>query len=476
MRTALSLILVILGPSLFGSSLLGPSLATAQLSAPELQDVHQRLHHFDFDDPASVSVLRDLGVYLRTNVSASESHRREASFLQLVTATDLLLISRLHQTGFEAAIAGAMNVEESALVETLKAGLQELSAGVYSETATDAFHALDGTQEIYGPRSALGYFAAVSEAASAHDPVARLSRLAEDVCGEIAVCPAPFVHFGADGRRAIAAVQTALSRLNAFQRRSTGEDPFVAAVGDAFSNYKTQFEQIELEPEARLDGITLSTAGPRENDVAVDSLIVIRPQEVCIGSVARVRFTVGHAEAFGRGAGIPLLPETHCVAVPRSLRPFPTPMADLVTALAPLAGTEHLGVGGSEDAPAHLLTRVWLSALEAGVTPHALVGQGDDGHLAALRAVAVRGEDGSAIQVHVRLGGHTIAVRGSGERAVPRRSGPDGWSFDFDTLETFARDSRTTSVRYMHSLPLGSLTATAFYIAPRETHVTLVMP
>ncbi|MFT5357437.1 MAG: hypothetical protein ACI9KE_004674 [Polyangiales bacterium] len=455
---------------------LGSAVSEAQLSAPELEEAHQRLRTFDFADPSGVELLSDLGVYLRTNVAATESHRREASFLRYVVATDMLLISRWRQTGLEGAIARAMDVDEGELVESLKAGLAPLTAGVYSQTANDALYALNESQEVRGPRSALGYFAAVAEAASAHDPIARLARLSDDVCADGGECPAPFHYFRADGRRAIATVQAALGRLASFQREAHSEDPFVLALGDAFANYQELFQQIQLAPEARLGEITLSAAGPREADVLVESLIVIRPEEVCVGTIARVRFREGHAEAYSDSAGIPLLPETLCVPVPQSLRPFPTPMPELVTALAPLANCEHLGVGGSDDAPAHLLTRVWLSALSAGVTPHALVGRGEDGHLAALRAVAVRGEDGSAIQVHIRLGGHTIAVRGSGERSLPRRPGPDGWSFDYDTLETFARDSRTTSVRYMHSLPLGSLTATAFYIAPRESHVTLVMP
>lgn len=467
MRIVLSALLVLL---------VGSSSVEAQLSAPELEEAHQRLRSFDFGDPDNLEMLRDLGVYLRTNVAATESHRREASFLRSVVATDMLLISRWRDSALEGAIAQAMGVDEEHLVESLKAALAPLTAGIYSDTASDALSALNESQEVRGPRSALGYFAAVAGAATAHDPIAHLARLSSDVCAEGGECPAPFHHFREDGRRAIATVQTALGRLAAFQRTADGEDPFVLALGDAFANYQTLFQQIQLSPEARLGEITLSAAGPRETDVIVNSLIVIRPQEVCVGTVAHVRFQDGHAEVYGESAGIPLLPDTRCVPVPRSLRPFPTPMAELVTALTPLANTAHLGVGGSDDAPAHLLTRVWLSALSAGVTPDALVGRGEDGHLAALHAVAVRGEDGSAIQVHVRLGGHTIAVRGSGERSLPRRQGPNGLSFDYETLETFARDSRTTSVRYMHSLPLGSLTATAFYIAPRESHVTLVMP
>ena len=455
---------------------LGSSLAEAQLSSPELEAAHQRLRTLDFNDPNNVEILRDLDVYLRTNVSATESHRREASFLRAVVATDMLLISRRRDLGFEGVIADALNVEESQLVETLKDHLLPLTHGIYSETVADALGALEGSQDARGPRSALGYFAAVAEAATAHDPIARLAQLSEDVCADEGECPAPFHHFRADGRRAIATMQTALGRVGAFQGDAHRGDPFVMAVGDAYANYRALFEQVQLSPEARLGDLTLSAAGPRETDVVVDSLIVIRPQEVCVGTVAHVRFRAGHAEVYGESAGIPLLPDTLCVRVPDSLRPFPTPMDDLVTALAPLANSQHLGVGGTDDAPAHLLTRVWLSAVRAGVTPHALVGQGEDGHLAALRAVAVRGDDGSAIQVHVRMGGHTIAVRGAGEVSVPRLPGPNGLSFDYDTLETFARDSRTTSVSYMHSLPLGSLTATAFYIAPRESHVTLVMP
>ncbi|MFK8001492.1 MAG: hypothetical protein AB8H86_17990 [Polyangiales bacterium] len=456
--------------------MLGSASTQAQLSAPELEEAHQRLRSFDFSAPANVNLLAELGVYLRTNVAATESHRREASFLRSVVATDMLLISRWRESGLESDIAAAMGVEEQQLVERLKADLAPLTAGIYSETANDALNALNESQEVRGPRSALGYFAAVAEAAASHDPIAHLARLSDDVCADEGQCPSPFHHFREDGRRAIATVQTALGRLAAFQREAHSEDPFILALGDAFANYQASFQGIQLSPEARLGDITLSAAGPRENDVAVNSLIVIRPQEVCVGTVAHVRFEEGHAEVYGESAGVPLLPDIRCVPVPRSLRPFPTPMPELVTALTPLANTSHLGVGGSDDAPAHLLTRVWLSALRAGVTPDALVGRGEDGHLAALHAVAVRGDDGSAIQVHVRLGGHTVAVRGSGERSLPRRPGPDGLSFDYEALETFARDSRTTSVRYMHSLPLGSLTATAFYIAPRESHVTLVMP
>lgn len=467
MRIALSALLFLV---------LGSASAVAQLSAPELEETHRRLRAFDFSDPANVDLLADLGVYLRTNVAATESHRREASFLRSVVATDMLLISRWRNSGLESAIAQAMGVEEEDLEERLKADLAPLTAGIYSETANDALSALNESREVHGPRSALGYFASVAEAAADHDPIAHLARLSSDVCAEGGECPAPFRHFREAGRRAVATVQTALGRLAAFQREARSEDPFIRAVGDAFADYEASFRDIQLSPEARLGGIALSAAGPRENDVAVTSLIVIRPQEVCVGTVAHVRFREGHAEVFGQSAGVPLLPDTRCVPVPRSLRPFPTPMPELVTALTPLANTSHLGVGGSDDAPAHLLTRVWLSALQAGVTPDALVGRGEDGHLAALHAVAVRGEDGSAIQVHIRLGGHTIAVRGSGERSLPRRPGPNGLSFDYEALETFARDSRTTSVRYMHSLPLGSLTATAFYIAPRESHVTLVMP
>lgn len=456
--------------------MLGSASAEAQLSAPELEEAHQRLRSFDFSDAASVELLADLGVYLRTNVAATESHRREASFLRSVVATDMLLISRWRNSGLESDIAQAMGVEEAQLEDRLKAELAPLTAGIYSETANDALNALNASQEVRGPRSALGYFAAVAEAAAAHDPIAHLARLSSDVCADGGDCPPPFRHFRADGRRAVATVQTALARLALFQRESHSEDPFVRALGDAFANYEELFRGIQLSPEARLGDIALSAAGPRENDVVVNSLVVIRPQEVCVGTVAHVRFPEGHAEVYAESAGVPLLPDTRCVPVPRSLRPFPTPMPGLVAALTPLANTRHLGVGGSDDAPAHLLTRVWLSALRAGVTPDALVGRGEDGHLAALHAVAVRGDDGSAIQVHVRLGGHTVAVRGSGERSLPRRPGPDGLSFDYEALETFARDSRTTSVRYMHSLPLGSLTATAFYIAPRESHVTLVMP
>ncbi len=462
-----------------------PAVAGAQLSSPALDRAHAALRQYDAEGESTLNVVRDLNRFLHEEgTDAPTAIRREAAFLRAVVTADLFLLA--HHAGDEARlrhVAELFDIGPHALAAALIRELHRLESGVYAETAHDALAALNAVEHpdqaetrISGPRTMVVRLDRFVAAAESEDPVTSLATFSVDPCSEEEACPSPYDRFEGPGRRAIAAMTQAFSLLEEMHRMEAHGEPFIDALGDTFTRLSQRLRQVELHPEARLNAVALSPAGPRANDVAISTLVLIQSNQVCFGGAGHVRFDGGQPQLVPATEGVPVLPDTTCTALPRSFRPFPTPISSLVEAFAPLANAPDLAIGGSADAPAHLLSRVWLSAQRAGVTPVAIAGRADDGSLVAVRAAAVRGEDGSAIQVYVRLGGHTVAVRGGGERQLPRLRTEGGLAFDYTGLQALARDTRSTSVRYMHSVPLGSLTTTAFHIAPSQHPVTFVLP
>lgn len=458
------------------------------LTDPVLVRARTTLARYDFFGDDTFGVIGELGSFVeraqRDAVRAGHTDSatlREARFLRAMSAADLTLLAEFRRDpALRTRIAAAYGVTENALVGRLLEDLSRVEVGVYAPVVRDARqalqliagHAPDWT--VPGERRDALYVAAAGRAATATDPVAALATLGTDPCPDN--CAGIFARFDVVGRRAIDAVQKVFIVLDRLAQRGDGGDPFSRALSVDVVIDRLAFRGLVLEPEPRIApefGLSVASAGAAA--MRPDAVVSVHAHEVRVGFLSRVTFESGQARALA--AGSPILPEFARIPIPGSLRPFPTAIDSVSAALrTTLAGAQQVAVGGSADAEAHLLTRVWLSCDDAGFTPSALVGVSEHGELRGVAARALHGDDDSAMQVYLRYGGHTVSRRGGAAADIPRLHTAEGMRFDWSTLSEYAHDSRSASVRFMGGISFATFAQTAFVVARDGHPVTIVLP
>lgn len=467
---------------------LSAQVSAQALTDPTLSRARVTLARYDFFGDDTFGVIAELGSFIERAQRDVElaghtdsSTLREARFLHAMAAADLTLLAEFRrEPALRTRIAAAYGVTEDVLVQRILADLSRVEVGVYAPVVRDARqalqliagHAPDWT--VPGERRDALYVAAASRAATATDPVAALATLGTDPCASN--CAGIFARFDAEGRRAIDAVQKVFIVLDRLAQRGDGGDPFSRALSVDVVIDRLAFRGLVLEPEPVLaPEFGLSAASANAAALRPDAVVSVHPHEIRVGFLPRVTFESGRAEALA--AGSPILPEFARIAIPGSLRPFPTAIDSVSESLrTTLAGAQQVAVGGAPDAEAHLLTRVWLSCDDAGFTPNALVGVGSSGELRGVAARAIHGDDDSAMQVYLRYGGHTVSRPGGAASDIPRLHTADGMRFDWSTLSEYAHDTRSASVRFMGGVSFATFAQTAFVVGQGGRPVTIVLP
>ncbi|MEO0324537.1 MAG: hypothetical protein AAF447_16360 [Myxococcota bacterium] len=457
-------------------------------TASAVDRARQGLQSYDLEGRTTTRLISELGDFVAAHRGEESPTLREARFMRSMAAADLVLLADHHGTPeLVGRVAAAYGLAPGALLAQLDADLAALEIGVYAASARDARHALSlhaGARETTrerprGARGDLLTLAAIREAAAAEEPLPALAALAEDPCpsGPWNDCEATFAHFAERGRRAVA-VMAEVGPMVQRLRAQAQVDPFAAAVLLDVHRDLEAVAGLELRPAPSLgEELSLAHVTTEAPRVRVDVVMGVTASEVRFGFVPHVRFDdEGHPELVA--AGVPILPHTVAVPFPRTLRPFPGPLGALRDALAAhVPEGAVIGLGTTSDAPAHLVTRAWLSAEAAERTPGVFVAA-DAGD--TLRGVPMRGRHGpsdAARQLFVRLGGHSVKTRGGGSVDIPRvRSDNGRLHFDYATLESRLAGDRTTSVRFMSSLDGQSLTTTVFLAAPARRPLVLELP
>ncbi|MEM1416614.1 MAG: hypothetical protein AAGH15_17010, partial [Myxococcota bacterium] len=461
--------------------LVGAGVASAQ-DAGTLHRSRHALRTYDLEGSGSTDVLRALGGFVASQPEGPL--RREGRFLRTVAAADLVLLSDHHGTPeLVGRVAEAYGVAPQALLWQLDADLEAIAIGIYAPVAEDARHALQrlaGTATGDRPEGARGdllRLAEIRQAASAREPLAALAAIGEDPCPEGDCDDDVYAHFDASGRKAVAATAE-IAAIVLRLRAQAPVDPFAAAVLLDVDQDLEAVIGLELHPTPSLGAeLHLAHAVDAAAPVDVDVVIAAQSDEVRFGFVPHVRFdAIGRPELIARGE--PILPHTQSVALPRTLRPFPGALDALVEALRRAVPEDAIvALGTTCEAPAHLVTRAWISAETAERTPRFFVGADDAD---TLRGVAMDGRHGASDamnQLFVRLGGHSLKRRGGATFDIPRVRGDDGaLRFDYATLDARVASDRTTSLRYMSSLDGQSLTTTVFLAAPADGPIVLELP
>ncbi|MEM9864275.1 MAG: hypothetical protein AAF938_21930 [Myxococcota bacterium] len=447
--------------------LLVPSTSFADRSL--LDRAHDALHHYELDGGGTLELLAELNAFVAAG-DHEPAVAHEAEFLRAVVASDLWLLAEQssQREAVQRAVGGASAEETEAVIV---GRLRDAAAGIYASVAEDSLRALEvqsgPLRAPMGSRSAYAFVSRVAEAVR-EDGAAALSALAGTLCDDCDTSP-----FDAPSATAMRIMDVAFESVARIAAVPDDADPFVEAIAPRVAAAEAVLRAVSLRPQPRLDALSLAITETQSAPSSADGLVLIERARLCTGAFSVVRYDTGTSVAHPAVQGAAVLPAVDCVALPDSYRPFPGPLEEVVAHLARYRGAA-MAVGGT-GAEGHVLTRVLMSAMRAEVPVASLVGRTPAGMLAAIPLRTVRGDDRSAIQVYVRLGGHSVLIRGAGTRTIPRLRTEEGFAFDYEGLRSVARRSRTTSLRYMHSVPLDELVTTAFAVAP-ETHLTLVLP
>lgn len=455
--------------------------AQSRSTAARLSELRAQLYAYDAE--STPSVIEALGPLA---LDASSPLASEARFLRTIATVDLSLIARRrYDTALLERVAAAYGTTPSGLDGALRADLQALRHEPYLASVEDALTALapraprslpaaDGEHT----RARAVYFAEVFDALlGADDPVRALARFGVDPCAAEAPCEAPYVSFGPEGRRAIAAMSALHALLGSVERTARLGDPFSAALAREVLVDAVVLRAITLRPRDWARSIHAVPGVQHSEAVDVDAVVVVGPDRVRAGWVPEVLF-----DAAGRPSSIadgPLLGSALAASVSfapaadDSLRPVPELAAHVARGIG---GAARVAVMVEPGVEAHHLSRVLVSLQHASLPFDVLAVAAEDGTARGVAFETVE-DDVGPVGVFVRLGG--FSAWQPGERvSLPRRRVEARWEFDFDGLEraTRERTRHPVTLRFMSTVSADLVLRVALSLASVNRPLRLVVP
>ncbi|NOY90438.1 MAG: hypothetical protein GXP55_04440 [Deltaproteobacteria bacterium] len=462
-----------------------PSLARGQAPVTSLDAARRGLATYDLEGERTLDVIRGLGRLLEHPPGLREA--REATFLRDMASADLLVL--VPTSAMRTRVSAALGVPTAQVLAWLQADLRRAAVGPYAPAAhqgLDALRLRAATSPDYahgrGPRRDALLLSAVAQALEEANVVEALAALGTDPCADAdAACASPYSHFSAAGRRAISALRDARACVGHLGEAATGGDPFARAAAPKLPAIVAALDALVLTPTPRLPGdVRLPQVSHARAEADFDAVLLIAGRELRLGYAAHA-----HVQADGEVAlepsDRPLLPETRSFRLPTGYRPVVRAIPGLVRALPQASEGTRVALGVAPDVPAHVMSRVFLSARARGLEPSVLLASAGDG---SLRAMAFHGilagerPPATDLRVHVRLGGYAVASSTGGTVSLPRVRGDAGLHFDTEGLSHLVgqRQPRSASLRFMSVVDSGPVLLAAFGLSPAGDSLTVVMP
>jgi len=360
--------------------LLSPAATRAQSVSPTLDSARRSLAEYDLVGDRTLGVIRSLGQLLEHPPGVREA--REAGFLRDMAAADLLVLAPT--PAMRGRVAAALGVPPQQVLAWLRADLRRAAVGPYVAAAQQGLDALtlrDSTTPDFtassGPRRDALMLSAVVQALGGPDAVVALATMAADPCADArTVCPPAYAHFTASGRRAVAALRDARASVVRLRQAAESGEPFARAATVALPDIITALDAAVLHPAPRLpEDASLPSVAVTEDAAPFDAVLLVETRLVRLGYAA-------HASVSADGsvtllpADVPLLPDTRSFALPGGFRPVVRAIPGLVHQLPQAPEGLRIALGVAPDVPAHVMSRVFLSARERGMEPCVLLARG----------------------------------------------------------------------------------------------------
>jgi hypothetical protein len=405
----------------------------------------------------------------------------EARYLRAFAGTELLVASLVGQDGaLRVRLAEALGVGEADLRAHLTSELAA-ATGTFRAGAAVARELLTMTDEAArdplrlaarrGPQRDAFFVFVVARGAG-------LSDLAADPCAGEAMEPL-VCGWDERARREAGAVREGIRAAERARRAGAEGDPLLALLGPSIAAAVTAITAIDLHPTVELPEALGAAAVPdAAPDASYDALAVVAEARVHLRAlpIVRVRADGTFATVRGAGGGVE-------VDLPRELPAVPQALDAVVTAAAGLGlpSGARVGIAPTETVPAHLVTRVVLSLVRAGLTPSHFVGERSDESLAGVPFTVVRSAEletiGARVRVQMGAYGFGRGARGR-ESRIPRVRTATGLEFDVAALaERLASGTFTAvSLDAMATVPGVELMRAAFLIATPTRSLVYVVP
>ena len=457
----------------------------AQSVAPSLDSARRGLAQYDLQGDATLDVIRGLGQLLEHPPGVREA--REAAFLRDMAAADLLVLAPT--PAMRSRVGAALGVPSTRVMAWLRADLARAAVGPYVAAARQGLDALalrDSATPDFGaasgPRRDALMLGAIATALQGDHAVGALAAMAPDPCATPDVaCPPEYAHFMAPGRRAVAALRDARAAVVRIQQDADRGEPFARAASEGLPALVAALDEAVLQPAPRLpDDSNLANVTDADEAAPFDAVLLVDTRLSRLGYVARASVQADGTVVL-EPAEVPLLPETQSFTLPAGYRPVVRAIPALVRELPEASESLRVALGVGPDVPAHVMSRVFLSARERGITPSVLLARGVHG---GIRAMAFRGvlanehTPTTDLRVHVRLGGYAVVSRSGASVSLPRVHGDDGLRFDVQGLSELVgqREPQSASLLFMSVVDSGPVLLAAFGLSPASDALTVVMP
>jgi len=456
----------------------------AQAQAPGLDSARRGLATYDLTGDGTLDVIRQLGSIMAHPPGRRQA--REAAFLRDMAAADLLMLDP--SDAMRSRVARALGVGGDEVLAWLTADLGRAAVGPYRESATQGLGALalrgndsPDYSRTQGPRRDALLLTAVEHALASADPIESLAALSPDPCGDGGACSDAMGHFGPTGRRAVSALVEARACASRLAEASAGGEPFARAAVGALPDIVAAMDAAVLTPAPRLpEDTSLPAVAEGEAVAHFDAVLLLRNRELRLGYAAHAR-VAENGDVTLEPADVPLLPDTRSFRLPGGFRPVVSAIGALTRALPEALEGQEVALGVSPEVPAHVMSRVFLSARAAHIEPQLLLARTTGG---GLRAMAFRGVvagermPASELRVHVRLGGYAVASNAGRSVSLPRVRGDDGLQFDVAGLSRLVdqRNPASASLRFMSVVDSGPVLLAAFGMEPTSDALTMVIP
>jgi len=456
----------------------------AQAQAPGLDSARRALATYDLEGDVTLEVIRQLGSIMAHPPGRRQA--REAAFLRDMAAADLLMLEP--SDAMRLRVAQALGVDADEVVAWLTADLRRAAVGPYRESAAQGLDALalrgsdsPDYSRAQGPRRDAQLLTAVQLALASARPIESLATLHPDPCADGATCSEALEHFGSSGRRAVSALVEARACVFRLVEASAGGEPFARAAAQALPGIVAAMDAAVLMPAPRLpEDASLPAVAEGEAVAHFDAVLLLRDRELRLGYAAHARVAES-GEVTLEPADVPLLPDTRTFRLPGGFRPVVSAIPALTRALPEALEGQEVALGVSPEVPAHVMSRVFLSARDAHIEPRLLLARTTGG---GLRAMAFRGVAAgerlppSEMRVHVRLGGYAVVSAAGTSVSLPRVRGEDGLQFDVAGLSQLVdqRSPGSASLRFMSVVDSGPVLLAAFGMEPTSDALTMVIP
>lgn len=480
---------------------LGFAMPARAQHAAALQDARLGLARYELGSGASdaVHAISQLSDLLRGGGLSAVEHA-ESRFLRAAAASDLLILARLRGApALGPALEAALGVAPGSAAAHLDAELAACTRPPYGELAAQVraslalaseappwswtrLSAMRGSQ-----RDLLLLHQIAAMSGTAQDATAALSAYAADPCAASAECPAPYSHFDAPGRRAVAALAEAGSALSRLHAASAAGDPLAAAAIIELATFTTTLPAIELRPALRPEHAAawLDAAG-QPIEPAPQLLLRIGEDRAHYVLAPRVRLDAdGLVELVSPDE--PDIAAAGELPVRASLAAFIAPAPELVDFLRRVLATDaarSIAVAVDVGVPARTLGRTLVSLQRAGWDRAVLI---DRAHAPRSGAQPVRialasATDSAAsaeLALRVRLGGYSLRARDRDAALdIPRIRGEEGLRFDTATLATelAGRSYAVSQLSFMADVASDQVTSAALELGKSSRSLELLLP